>query len=97
MQQRANEQRSGTTAPSALTRDSNGAIPLMLSENRIDSDDDLGLMPLEEVAVALGIAPQTLRNRVAKRSIPFIRIGRRTMFRRASLQAWLLAKETPCQ
>ena len=51
------------------------------------------LMSVEEVAGALRIAPQTLRNWVAMRRVPFIRIGGKTRFRWKSVEAWLERKE----
>ncbi len=56
-------------------------------DNRID------LLSVEELAGALGLAPKTIRNYVARRSVPFVRIGRRTMFRLRSIEAWLEKKE----
>jgi excisionase family DNA binding protein len=56
------------------------------------------LMTVEELADALGLAPQTIRNWVAMRRLPYLRIGGRTRFRRESLEAWLLDQEKkPCQ
>lgn len=56
------------------------------------------LMTVEELAVALRQKPQTIRNRVARRQIPFIRDGRRTLFLRSSIEAWLKTNEVqPCQ
>lgn len=52
-------------------------------------DSLIGLISVEELASELGLAPKTVRNHVARRSIPFVRIGRRTMFRLASIEAWL--------
>lgn len=51
------------------------------------------LMTVEELADAFGLAPQTIRNWVAKRSIPFVRVGGRSMFRKRSVEAWLDRKE----
>lgn len=51
------------------------------------------IMTVEEVAGALRIAPQTLRNWVALRRIPFVRIGGKTRFRWKSVEAWLERKE----
>lgn len=51
------------------------------------------LMSVEEVADALRIAPQTLRNWVALRQVPFIRLGGKTRFRWRSVEAWLERKE----
>jgi excisionase family DNA binding protein len=59
--------------------------------------DNLGLMTVENLAAALGKAPQTIRNWVAQRRIPFVP-GRPVMFRRASIEAWLEKQEIkPCQ
>jgi excisionase family DNA binding protein len=56
------------------------------------------LMTVEELADALGLAPQTIRNWVALRRLPYLRIGGRTRFRRDSLRAWLAKQENqPCQ
>ena len=51
------------------------------------------LLTVEDLAVAFGKAPQTIRNMVAARQIPFLRIGRETKFRRESIEAWLEQKE----
>ena len=58
-----------------------------LFENRIE------LLTVEDLAGELGLAPKTIRNYVARRIIPFVRIGRRTMFRLGSIEAWLERKE----
>lgn len=55
--------------------------------------ENLGLMTVEELAGALMQAPQTIRNWVSKRQIPFVRVGRKTMFRREAIEAWLTKKE----
>ncbi|MGZ3672627.1 MAG: hypothetical protein ACXVCB_22270 [Bdellovibrionota bacterium] len=39
------------------------------------------------------MAPQTLRNWVALRRVPFIRIGGKTRFRWKIVEAWLERKE----
>jgi len=51
------------------------------------------LATVEEIAIGLGVAPQTVRNWVAKRAIPHVRVGRRTMFLRTSIAAWLAQRE----
>lgn len=56
-------------------------------------DSRIGLLSVEELAGELGLAPKTVRNYVARREIPFVRIGRRTMFRLESIEAWLDRKE----
>ena len=60
------------------------------------SDKDLlfdNLISLEELAVIFGLAPQTIRNWVALRKIPSVRIGRKCFFRERSLHRWLNQKE----
>jgi len=55
------------------------------------------LVTVEELADAFGFAPQTIRNWVALRQIPFIRVGGKTRFRKRSIEAWLEHKEfNPC-
>jgi len=55
------------------------------------------LITVEEFAGALGLAPQTIRNWVAMRKVPYLKIGGRTRFRRESLEAWLAQQENkPC-
>lgn len=51
------------------------------------------LITVEEVAVVLGLAPQTIRNWVAMRRFPHIRIGGKTRFRPRSVEAWISQKE----
>jgi excisionase family DNA binding protein len=56
------------------------------------------LMTVQEVAEAFGFAPQTIRNWVALRQIPFIRIGGKTRFQSRSIKAWIEQKEfKPCR
>ncbi|MEQ1875660.1 MAG: helix-turn-helix domain-containing protein [Bdellovibrionia bacterium] len=55
------------------------------------------LIGVEELADVLGFAPQTIRNWVALRKVPHVRIGGCTKFRRKSIEAWLERKEfKPC-
>jgi excisionase family DNA binding protein len=51
------------------------------------------LMTVEELAGALGFAPQTIRNWVAQRQMPYLRIGGKTRFRWKSIESWLERKE----
>ena len=51
------------------------------------------LISLEELAVIFGLAPQTIRNWVALRKIPNVKIGRKRFFQQRSLQEWLNHKE----
>jgi excisionase family DNA binding protein len=66
-------------------------------EDKTHRHDDLGLMTIEAVAAALGVAPGTVKNWVSRREIPFVPIGGpkkfRIMFNRDSVRAWLLNKE----
>jgi excisionase family DNA binding protein len=55
------------------------------------------LITIEELAGALGIAPKTIRNWIALRRIPYMRIGNKTRFRRQSIEVWLEQQEfNPC-
>ena len=53
------------------------------------------LITIEELAVILRLAPQTIRNWIALGKIPYVRIGRRSFFQKRSLQKWLNRKEEP--
>lgn len=64
----------------------------LLVENQATAED-LGLMTVEQLAAALDKAPQTIRNMVARREIPFIPIGNRTYFLRDSVREWLKKQE----
>ena len=55
------------------------------------------LISIEELADYIGVSQKTIRNWVALRSIPFLRIGRKTFFRYEKLNSWLQTKEfEPC-
>ena len=73
-------------------------IPLLSSQEIIDSDANLKLfdkkiLQIEDVAVILGFAPQTIRNWISQGKIPFIKLGRRKMFLWSRLEEWLITKE----
>ena len=53
------------------------------------------LITVEELAVVFGLAPQTIRNWVAQKKLPYVKIGKRNMFLVGSLQKWLDRKEIP--
>ena len=53
------------------------------------------LIKVEELAVIFGLAPQTIRNWVALGKIPYVKIGRRNLFLKRSVQEWLNQKEKP--
>ena len=65
--------------------------------NRSGTSDPLfdNLITVEELAVIFRVSPQTIRNRTARGKIPHIQIGRRNLFRKRSLQQWLIQKEEP--
>ena len=51
------------------------------------------LVSVEIVAEMLGLAPKTIHNWVSLRKIPYVKCGRKVMFRQKSLKAWLNRKE----
>ena len=56
------------------------------------------LITIKELADYIGVSPKTVQNWVAYRTIPFMRIGRRTLFRKSRIETWLQTKEfEPCQ
>ncbi len=66
------------------------------SDNSVPFFDNLiGVITLEELAVIFRLAPQTIRNWVARGKIPHVRIGRRYFFQKRSLKRWLNQKEEP--
>ncbi len=69
----------------------NEAVPTAF--NDVLFDNGIGLITVEDLARALGLASKTIRNWVAARKIPFVMIGRKTFFRLASIEAWLDKKE----
>lgn len=63
------------------------------SNSKAFIENGIELLTVDQLADALGYAPKTIRNWVARRSIPFVKVGRRTMFRLESISAWLKKKE----
>ena len=53
------------------------------------------LITVEELAVIFGLAPQTIRNWTAQSKLPYVKIGKRNLFLRRSVQEWLNQKEKP--
>lgn len=47
----------------------------------------------EQAAEALGLSTRTVRALVARGELPCIRVGRRVLFRRATLDQWLRDRE----
>lgn len=48
-----------------------------------------GLMDVGQVAGYTRLSPSTIRKRVAAGTIPVVRIGRRTLFKRDEIDAWI--------
>jgi len=78
----------GGVSNSAITLPEDHSSQRALFENRI-----VDLLEIGEVAEVLGKSPQTIRNWIARREIPFVRVGNRNMVLKASLEAWLKSKE----
>ena len=73
-------------------------IKLAGSSSRSDKKSDVffdNLISVEELAVIFRLAPQTIRNWVALRKIPYVKLGRRHFFQQGSLKRWLNQKEEP--
>jgi excisionase family DNA binding protein len=51
------------------------------------------LMTVEDVAIELHKSPKTIRNWIAARRFPAIRIGNRNMVRRRQFEMWLERQE----
>ena len=51
------------------------------------------LINVETTAEVLGVAPKTVRKWVSIHYIPFVKVGRRVLFRPKSLELWLNQKE----
>ena len=51
------------------------------------------LINVETTAEVLGVAPKTVRKWVSIRFIPYVKVGRRVLFRPKSLELWLNQKE----
>ena len=71
------------------------ALPVVRSSKKELLFDNL--ITIKELADYIGVSPKTVQNWVAYRTIPFMRIGRRTLFRKSRMEAWLQTKEfEPC-
>ena len=55
------------------------------------------LITIEELADYIGVSQKTIRNWISLRSIPFLRIGKKTFFRYEKINSWFQTKEfEPC-
>ena len=84
--------------PKELSKFKDKTKAQILSENINPlSSEEIKLMSVEELAVLLRLAPQTIRNWVALGKIPCVKIGRRYLFQEKSIRKWLNQKEEPYQ
>ena len=58
-------------------------------------DNQINVITVEELAVLFGLAPQTIRNWTAQGKLPYVKIGKRNMFLKRSVQEWINRKEEP--
>lgn len=67
----------------------------IITQSNTDDLDSLfdNLINLETVSEILGVAPKTIHNWVYLHRIPYIKVGRKVMFRQESLKKWLNRKE----
>ena len=70
------------------------------NDNKKPFDKDMffdNLITIEELADYIGVSQKTIRNWISLRSIPFLRIGRKTFFCFEKLDKWFQTKEfEPC-
>lgn len=52
-----------------------------------------GIIEQDDLGTALGWDVKTLKNKIARREIPFVRLGRRNVVLVGSMRAWLQKKE----
>ena len=66
-----------------------------LDEHSKEDEFFVNLITTEELAVIFGLAPQTIRNWVTQGKLPYVKIGRRNLFLKRSVQEWVNRKEEP--
>ena len=74
------------------------SVKFKVADKLSPSEKDMlfdNLITTEELATIFRVAPQTIRNWIARGKIPSIQIGRRNLFQKRSLQKWLNQKEEP--
>lgn len=64
-----------------------------MSINSSESLSDNEIMSIDDVAACLKLSPRTIRNWMAMKKFPYVRIGSKRMVLKASLLAWLKSKE----
>jgi excisionase family DNA binding protein len=55
------------------------------------------LLNNDQAADILNISPYSLRGKVSRREIPFIKVGRRTLFDPEDLRAYIDARKVPAR
>ena len=50
------------------------------------------LISVGEVADVLGVSIQTIYSWVSKRRLPFVKVGRRTLFQPVEIERWIAAR-----
>lgn len=77
----------------ASGRESSEVIELSPEQGGLFDNLDDELLSVEDVARLFRRKTKTIKNWIAKREFPFIRVGRKTFVRKESLLAWLKRKE----
>lgn len=57
------------------------------------SNEPIKLMTVDEIAAVLGVDRRTVYQHVERKRIPHRRLGRRILFSRAAIEAWLAGKD----
>lgn len=70
-----------------------GALTTRAAENASDSDSEAEVMSAEDVAAFLGVDRNTVYDYAGRGTIPCRRLGKRLLFHRPALVAWL----DPCK
>lgn len=65
--------------------------------DRANCDVSPLLLSIREAALTLGVCERTVWTLARERSLPTVRIGRRVMFSRNSLEAWIARQEAAGQ
>lgn len=60
-------------------------------------DENHVLLSISEVAQTLRISPRTVWTLVHEQGLPHVRIGRRLLFSRASLESWIVERQRTYQ
>jgi excisionase family DNA binding protein len=55
------------------------------------------LLSIREAAITLGVCERTVWTLAQERELPHVRIGRRVLFSRSALEAWIARQEAASQ